>query len=120
MTMPLGVEKLAGMNRTALLFVGLALYLAAVNDVPVTVTSGKRTREEQDALYQAYLAGRSKYPAAPPGHSAHEAGLAWDSWVPDGFWGRWNEIRSLVGWKLLPSDQVHAEVPNWRDWPTEA
>jgi len=46
--------------------------------VRVTVTSARRTRAQQAALYARWLAGRSRYPAAPPGTSKHEAGIAFD------------------------------------------
>lgn len=44
----------------------------------VHVTSVKRSRAQQAALYKSYLAGRSQFPAAPPGRSKHELGLAFD------------------------------------------
>jgi hypothetical protein len=34
-------------------------------------------------LYRRFLAGQSRFPAAPPGNSAHELGLAFDLWVND-------------------------------------
>lgn len=46
------------------------------------ITSTLRTREEQAALYSAYLAGGSRYPAAPPGQSMHEYGRAFDLVAP--------------------------------------
>lgn len=71
--------------------------------VRVTVTSARRTHAAQAALYQRYISGRSKYPAAAPGSSKHEAGLAfdlgldppvysqagavWERYVPKGRWG---------------------------------
>jgi hypothetical protein len=42
------------------------------------VTSTRRSHREQSFLYRRFLAGLSSYPAAPPGHSAHELGLALD------------------------------------------
>lgn len=42
------------------------------------VTSVYRTYSQQVQLYNNWLAGRSKYPAAPPGSSYHEYGRAWD------------------------------------------
>src|SRR5262245_23837341 len=44
----------------------------------VDLTSGRRGRAQQARLYRNYLAGRSKYPAAPPGQSMHDKGLAAD------------------------------------------
>jgi hypothetical protein len=42
------------------------------------VTSVWRSRTSQRKLYSAYLAGRTPYPVAPPGQSAHEHGWAFD------------------------------------------
>lgn len=44
----------------------------------IPINSGLRTREEQAQLYANYLAGKSKFPAAPPGSSVHEHGGAVD------------------------------------------
>lgn len=56
------------------------VFLDAVRKagVSVRVTSGFRSRAEQDRLYRDYRMGRSKYPAAYPGTSLHEWGLAVD------------------------------------------
>lgn len=42
------------------------------------LTSGRRSHAEQKKLYEAYISGRSVLPAAPPGKSKHEFGLAVD------------------------------------------
>ena len=42
------------------------------------VTSVRRSYYQQLALYQAALAGASRYPAARPGYSYHELGRAFD------------------------------------------
>lgn len=56
-----------------------ALYRAAQRlDRGARVTSTVRSRSEQRRLYNAYLAGRSRFPAAPPGRSKHELGRAID------------------------------------------
>lgn len=44
----------------------------------VRITSVRRSRAQQSALYSNFLRGRSDYPVAPPGQSKHEYGLAWD------------------------------------------
>lgn len=44
----------------------------------VNVTSAFRTYEKQAQLYADWIAGKSKYPAAPPGGSRHETGRAVD------------------------------------------
>ena len=44
----------------------------------VIVNSGKRSSEKQAKLYDDWIHGRSPYPAAKPGTSMHERGLAVD------------------------------------------
>lgn len=100
----------------------LAIRYAEQYRIPVTVTSGWRSWQEQQRLRTEYLAGRSKYPANAPGDSAHNWGLGWDSWVPEEYWAAWDYIRRAVGFQTYPGrDDVHAEYPNWRSvvkgWP---
>ena len=42
------------------------------------VSSVTRSRSDQAELYKAYVSGRSRFPAAAPGTSKHERGLAMD------------------------------------------
>lgn len=77
----------------------------------VRVTSVRRSRAQQQALYSNYLAGRSQFPAAPPGRSKHEYGLAWDMVTEPfaalatlGSWWR------LIGGTWSPTDPIHFEV----------
>lgn len=49
----------------------------------VFVTSTYRSNKVQRGLYRDYLAGRRKLPAAPPGQSSHQRGLAFDALVND-------------------------------------
>jgi len=44
----------------------------------IQVTSGRRDSQKQAKLYQDYISGKSPYPAAKPGTSKHERGLAAD------------------------------------------
>jgi LAS superfamily LD-carboxypeptidase LdcB len=62
------------MRRIAELFV----QLLQASGYRVTVTSVRRDLDEQARLYARAQAGRSKYPAAAPGHSMHELGIAFD------------------------------------------
>lgn len=78
----------------------------------VRVTSVKRSRAEQQQLYQNYLAGRSSFPAAPPGRSKHEYGLAWDMVTEPfsalytlGAWWR------RVGGEWSEKDAIHFAAP---------
>lgn len=76
------------------------------------ITSTFRSREEQAALYRDYLAGRSRFPAAPPGSSLHEWGLAMDLVSSD------NALLGSVWQHYLggfwsPNDEVHYDVRTW-------
>lgn len=56
-----------------------ALYgVAVANGLQPRITSVFRSRAVQARLYRNYLAGRSRWPAAPPGKSKHQYGLAFD------------------------------------------
>lgn len=58
-----------------------AKYLYAVGkyyDPLLVVTSSFRSPSKQARLYDAYIRGISKIPAAPPGRSLHGYGLAFD------------------------------------------
>ncbi len=90
------------------LLVSLAPYAGARS---VRITSVKRSKAAQRALYKRFLAGRSRFPAAPPGRSKHEYGLAWDM-VTEPY-----SVLLTLGdwWKQLggtwhPSDVIHFEV----------
>jgi hypothetical protein len=79
------------------------------------ITSGRRSGEVQQALYIDFITGKSKFPAARPGGSLHERGLAvdigglspsqlkqlgelWESWG-----GRW-------GGRFRKSDPIHFDA----------
>jgi len=77
----------------------------------VRVTSARRSRSQQVALYKNFLSGRSKYPVAVPGTSAHERGLAADLVVTPrsaqaalGAWWR------SIGGTWSPKDDIHFEL----------
>ena len=58
-----------------------AKYLYAIGkyyDPLLVVTSGYRSAAKQSQLYDRYIRGESKIPAAPPGRSLHGYGLAFD------------------------------------------
>ena len=54
------------------------LQLLAQNGLQGRITSTVRTFREQKFLWDRYKKGQSQLPAAPPGHSAHERGWAFD------------------------------------------
>lgn len=93
-----------------------AISFARSQGVSIVVTSVKRSTAEQRKLYADYLAGRSRFPAAPPGRSAHEFGLAWDSYVEPSLVDWWVAVRQAFGWHVPANDWVHAEVPNWSQY----
>jgi len=104
------------------------LDVAAHFKVPVTVTSGTRAWAEQQQLrdrYEACLARGEqvyagnpnpacRFPANKPGDSAHNFGLAWDSWVPEPYRSWWVQVRAYAGFRVPANDWVHAEYPDWR------
>jgi hypothetical protein len=101
---------------------------AAYLGISVTVTSVLRDATRQAELrrrYELCLARGERvypenpnpdcrYPANRPGDSAHEYGLAWDSWCSNDQMPTWVAIRQAVGWRVPENDPVHAEYPNWR------
>lgn len=84
---------------------------------PPRVTSVLRSRIEQERLYAKFLAGESELPAARPGTSKHELGLAfdlatpsidpWDDEILPILGAMWNE----AGGTWRESDPVHFEGP---------
>ena len=114
--------KLRGLHPDVRAVAQWCLDWANYYDIPVTVTSGFRSWEEQERLRNAWLAGANPYPANRPGDSSHNWGVGWDSWVPDPYWPWWHAIRQYAGFTIYPErDRVHAELPRWRDqvkgWP---
>ena len=84
--------------------------------VQVEVTSVRRNDAEQRKLYARYQAGKSAYPVAAPGTSAHQYGVAWDSVCPPAQQELWNAIRRAMGWTVPTNDQIHAELSDWRSY----
>lgn len=77
------------------------------------VTSAYRSYAQQDLLYRRYLAGHSSLPAAPPGRSKHQLGLAVDVDIPTD--RRWLSAAGALwrswGGRWFESDPVHFEAP---------
>jgi len=83
------------------------------NGISFRVTSTKRTWNEQAALYDRFLRGESQFPAAPPGTSKHQLGLAIDV-VFDDPGGLEVAVRSAIVHLLRwagPGDRVHFDSP---------
>ena len=68
------------------------------------ITSARRSTEDQQRLYDNYISGKSPYPAAKPGNSAHEKGNA----VDIGNFNAAMEYLYAAGLKqTVPNDPVH-------------
>jgi len=104
---------LHGLRRDVLPAADWALRVATAYGVPVQVTSVYRTVAEQQVLYRRYLAGQSKWPANPPGLSAHNYRLAFDSDTDPRYMSWWVAVRRLAGFHVPANDPIHAEVPGW-------
>ncbi len=85
----------------------------------LVVTSARRSIQEQERLYNAYLRGQNNgLPAAPPGTSDHELGLAWDMarLNRDPFQDELLRVLGsawirLWGGRWTPKDPVHFAAP---------
>lgn len=90
------------------------LAIAGAAGVQPRITSTLRSHSEQARLYRRFVNGKSKYPAAPPGSSAHEFGYAFDMVVVGDenqddlgqVWGSWGGV-----WG--PNDPIHFEYPGF-------
>jgi len=77
------------------------------------ISSGYRSYAQQSRLYRRYLRGQSRFPALPPGSSAHEYGEAFDLIVlPEVYLADvgalWTSWGGAWGGQ---SDPVHFELP---------
>jgi hypothetical protein len=109
-----GREKLVGLYEPWRQWCEYVLeYLDRRGFAPI-VTSGLRTNGEQLRLYQLYLAGRSRLPAAPPGRSAHNYGLAIDVWAGNGQQEAMMTILRAFGGETVSGDPPHIQYPGFR------
>lgn len=95
------------------------LAAARAEGLRTTVTSTRRTRAEQTRLYQAWLdRGQTGLPAAPPGTSTHEYGVAVDIVSSDQ--QRLAHLAECAGLHWAgQGDHVHFDVfgpEAWREW----
>lgn len=67
-----------GMQTWLAPYLGWLVDVAQYNGFQPRITSVYRSTQKQAQLYQRYLEGKSKYPAAAPGRSYHEYGRALD------------------------------------------
>jgi len=106
--------QLRGLDSRVRPYAEWAFSIANYYGIDPTVTSTYRSWEEQTKLRARYERGESKFPANRPGDSAHNYGWAFDTVVPSSQQQLWDEIRTYVGFEVLPNDIIHAQVPNWR------
>lgn len=104
----------SGLEQALVPYADGAMEMARAYGIEPQVTSVRRNWAQQERLYADFRAGVSRFPANPPGFSAHQYGVAFDSVVPDHQLALWNAIRAHFGWKLYANDPVHAEYPNWQ------
>jgi peptidoglycan LD-endopeptidase CwlK len=72
------MNKLASSNPQLRPYFTALFQIATKMNPNAYVSSVKRGSAKQRELYRNYVAGRSRYPAAPPGTSKHELGRALD------------------------------------------
>ena len=107
--------QLAGLHPTVRTMAENAIAWANYYGLSPVITSTFRTWAEQKKLCEDWEAGRSKWPANRPGDSAHQYGLAFDSWVPEEWFPAWSWLRRYAGFEVLANDKIHGQYPNWRD-----
>jgi len=112
------VIQLAGMDSRVRPYAEWAHDIANYYGISPTITSTFRSWEDQTRLRARWESGLSRWPANRPGDSAHNYGWAWDSVVQPHEQDLWNQIRTYVGFEVLPNDIIHAQVPSWRDYRT--
>jgi len=110
------VIGLRGLDSRVRPYAEYAHQLATYYGISPTITSTYRSWEQQTKLRSAWERGESRWPANRPGDSAHNYGWAWDSVVPASQQALWDQIREYVGFRVPPNDEIHAEVPNWRNF----
>lgn len=87
-------------------------YWMRAQEPAARVSSVRRSRTEQARLRRRFLAGQSKYPAAPPGQSKHEQGLAFDIVASAALLKRAGAIWESWGgrWGGRFHDPIHFEI----------
>lgn len=80
--------------------------------IGVTVTSTRRTRQEQTDLFRRFQAGETAFPVAVPGTSRHEQGLAVDL-VPESPACLQTVVQVMTSFGFRwagPADSVHFDM----------
>jgi LAS superfamily LD-carboxypeptidase LdcB len=105
----MAAPSFAGLQPWAIPYAQYLYQVAEYNGLRPRITSVFRTYQQQAVLYQRYLRGMSSLPAAPPGRSLHERGLAFDMVTdyPEALGAVWNSM----GGRWFAADPVHHEIP---------
>ncbi len=108
--------RLEDLHPDVELYARLVIGWAKYYGIPVTVLSTRRTCAQQAFLFTSYLQNpTTRIPAARPGESAHQYGLAFYAKTTPQYQWAWDWLRQYVGFHLLGSrDPHHAEVPGWQ------
>lgn len=95
-------------------------WLRQVTGEPFVITSGLRTRMEQEALWAKFQRGAKEFTTLPPGRSQHERGFAVDiartnvRAAEDDLLREAGALwRSMGGVWGGEADPVHFEAPKW-------
>jgi hypothetical protein len=126
------LRSLSGLHVALRPYAEAAVKWAEDQGVHVEITSVTRTWTNQLQLYNNWelckAAGKQytaasltqgmscEYPANPPGYSAHNYGLAWDSVVDAELQDWWDAVRKWYGWEIPANDRIHAQLPNWEQY----
>lgn len=111
----------SGLNAELVRRVEAFIVDARRQGIRLDVRSALRTRAQQEVLYRRAQSGQSSLPAAKPGTSKHERGLAVDvgvtgrtaEQVPWSMWEKLGAIGERSGLKWLGRfDKVHFELPS--------
>ena len=106
-------SSLSSLDATFARYVTWLLAVARYYGLQPVVTSTYRSYQEQAELYRRYQEGRSSLPAAPPGRSKHQAGLAVDIDLPNSrqYLPWLGAVWQSIGGRWFASDPVHFEAP---------
>lgn len=98
---------MAGVHPALKARVQLILNVAARHGGDYRVSSGLRSREQQDSLF----CSPNPFPVARPGCSQHEYGFAVDVVFSRQDWQRWYlAVGGLLGLSTVPNDPVHLQL----------
>lgn len=100
------LSKFAGVHPYVTARVRYILGVADRHGARYTVTSGRRTQAAQANLWVK----QTRLPAAFPGCSSHEYGLAMDVKFRDPRWQNlFQQVARAIGLSTVPSDEVHVQ-----------